>query len=307
VGFYSATLNNAERNYDIYDLLAVVKALENWWVFLAGSPHKVVIFTDHMNLQYWHDPHKISQRVTRQVLRLAEYDIELRHIPGKTNGRADALSRLPNYNQGEDDNENVTVLPDYLFVRLSLTEDEEGQDEEVLCPWVDPHNLQEVNGVWWKDGRRVVTSDLAYRRQVVHDHHDLPAYGHPGISRTTELTEHHYWWPRMKQDIRDYVGGCADCQQNKVNTQTKKAPIMPIFLQPEALPFEMVAMDFIVKLPALNSFDSILTITDHDCTKATVFLPCNETITVEGVAELYLQHVFKRFGLPRKIISDCNP
>jgi hypothetical protein len=63
--------------------------------------------------------------VVRQVLRLAEYDIELRHIPGKANGHADTLSRLPNYNQGGDDNKDITVLPDHLFVRLSLTEDEE--------------------------------------------------------------------------------------------------------------------------------------------------------------------------------------
>jgi hypothetical protein len=82
---------------------------------------------------------------------------------------------------------------------------------------------------------------------------------------------------------------------------------MPIFPQPEALPFETVTMDFIVKLPLSNGFDSILTVTDHDCTKAALFIPCNETITAEGVAELYLQHVFKRFGLPRKIISDCDP
>ena len=309
VGFYSATLNDAERNYDIYDLelLAVVKSLENWRVYLAGSPHKVIVFTDHMNLQYWRDPHKISRRVARQVLRLADYDFELRHIPGKTNGCADALSRLPNYDQGEHDNENVTVLPEHLFARLSLTEDEEEQDEEVLRPWVDPHNLREINGVWWKDGRRVVTGDLTYRRQVVHDHHDLPAYGHPGISRTTNLTERHYWWPRMRQDIRDYVSGCADCQRNKVNTQVKKAPLSPILPQPEALPFETVAMDFIVKLPISNGFDSILTITDHDCTKAAIFIPCNETITAEGVAELYLQHVFKRFGLPQKVISDRDP
>jgi hypothetical protein len=55
VGFYLMTLNDAERNYDIYDLelLTVVKSLENWWTYLAGSPHKVIIFTDHMNLQYW--------------------------------------------------------------------------------------------------------------------------------------------------------------------------------------------------------------------------------------------------------------
>jgi hypothetical protein len=55
VGFYSATLNDAEQNYDIYDLelLVVVKSLENWRTYLAGSPHKVIVFTDHMNLQYW--------------------------------------------------------------------------------------------------------------------------------------------------------------------------------------------------------------------------------------------------------------
>jgi hypothetical protein len=161
--------------------------------------------------------------------------------------------------------------------------------------------------VWWKEGRRVVTGDLAYRRQVVHDRHDLPAYGHPGISCTTTLTERHYWWPHMQQEICDYVGGCADCQRNKVNTQARKALLTPIFPKPEAMPFETVAMDFIVKLPLSNGFDSILTITDHDCTKAAIFIPCNETITAEGVAELYLQHVFKRFGLPQKVISDCDP
>jgi hypothetical protein len=63
VGFYSATLNDAEQNYDIYDLelLVVVRSLENWRTYLAGSPHKVIVFTDHMNLQYWQDPHKISR------------------------------------------------------------------------------------------------------------------------------------------------------------------------------------------------------------------------------------------------------
>jgi hypothetical protein len=73
------------------------------------------------------------------------------------------------------------------------------------------------------------------------------------------------------------------------------------------MPFEMVAMDFIVKLPLSNGFDSILTITDHDCTKAAIFIPCNKTITAEGVAELYLQHVFKRFGLPQKVIGNRDP
>ena len=95
VGFYSTTLTPAERNYDIYDLelLAIVKSLRHWRPLLAGSPHKIKVFSDHMNLQYWRDPQKISRRVAHEVLELADYNIEIHHLKGSANGRADALSR----------------------------------------------------------------------------------------------------------------------------------------------------------------------------------------------------------------------
>jgi len=55
VGYYSATLNEVECNYDIYDLelLAIVKALKHWRPLLVGSPHKIKVFLEHMNLKYW--------------------------------------------------------------------------------------------------------------------------------------------------------------------------------------------------------------------------------------------------------------
>ena len=121
-----------------------------------------------------------------------------------------------------------------------------------------------------------------------------------------ELTARRYWWPRMAQDVKDYVKGCAECQCNKVNNHAKKAPLSPIFVKPDALPFEMVAMDFIVKLPLLNGYDSVLTVTDHDCTKVVILILCNEEITAEGVTKLYLEHVFKRVGLPNIFIHDCD-
>jgi hypothetical protein len=62
----------------------------------------------------------------------------------------------------------------------------------------------------------------------------------------------------------------------------KKAALSPIFAKPEALPFETVAMDFIVKLPLSEGFDSILTITDHDCTKMTVFHPMQRNHQCRG-------------------------
>jgi ribonuclease HI len=123
LGYYSVTLNAAECNYDIYnlELLAIIKALRNWRPLLAGSPHKVKVFSDHLNLQYWKDPHKISRRVAREVLELSEYDLEIHHIKGTANGRADALSRRPDYDHGEKDNKNMVVLPDHVFACMTAT------------------------------------------------------------------------------------------------------------------------------------------------------------------------------------------
>jgi hypothetical protein len=69
----------------------------------------------------------------------------------------------------------------------------------------------------------------------------------------------------------------------------------------------MVAMDLIMDLPKLNSFNAVLTIIDHSCSKATKFIPCTTNITEEGVAALYLQHLVPWFGIPCKIISDPDP
>jgi hypothetical protein len=63
VNYFSTTLNAAERNYDIYDLelLAIVKSLRNSRSLLAGSPHEIKVYSDHLNLQHWRDPQKISR------------------------------------------------------------------------------------------------------------------------------------------------------------------------------------------------------------------------------------------------------
>jgi hypothetical protein len=65
--------------------------MDHWRPYLAGSPHKIVIYSDHQNLLYWKEPHNISRRVAREVLMLSEYNFEIHHIKGTANGRADAL------------------------------------------------------------------------------------------------------------------------------------------------------------------------------------------------------------------------
>src|SRR6202012_134630 len=151
IAYYSTPLNAAERNYDIYDLelLAIVKALQNWRQYLAGSPHKIKVFSDHMNLQYWRSLQKISRRVAREVLELTEYDIEIHHIKGAANGRADALSRRPDYDQGEHDNEQVTVLPDHIFIRAAEVDSPENPVR--TQPTITVTEMQPRNPVYAQD------------------------------------------------------------------------------------------------------------------------------------------------------------
>jgi hypothetical protein len=92
-----------------------------------------------------------------------------------------------------------------------------------------------------------------------------------------------------------------------------QGPHAPKFQSCQLLPrskhpsFVTIALDLITDLPLSQGYDSILTITDHNCSKAVVFLPCLKTVTGEGIAQLYVQHVFPHFGVPRKVISDWDP
>jgi hypothetical protein len=129
VGYYSQTLNSAERNYNVYDqeLLAVIRALAHWRHLLLGAKHQIMVWTDHNNLTFYRHPQTISSRVARYIPRMAKYDLVLKHKPGTSN-RADYLSRPLGVDRSVKNNENVTVLPDQLFARALNLED---LDQEV--------------------------------------------------------------------------------------------------------------------------------------------------------------------------------
>ena len=66
-------------------------------------------------------------------------------------------------------------------------------------------------------------------------------------------------------------------------------------------------MDFITDLLPISGFDSILVMVDQGLTKGVILTPCNKTITAEDTGKLLLENLYKRFGLPDKIISDPGP
>ena len=86
-----------------------------------------------------------------------------------------------------------------------------------------------------------------------------------------------------------------------------KVPLQLIYPQPKVLPFETVAMDLMTKLLVSQGYNSILTVTDHDCTKAAILIPCKEASMAEEMAALYIRHMFVRFGLPSWFISNRDP
>ena len=111
----------------------------------------------------------------------------------------------------------------------------------------------------------------------------------------------------MNQWITNYIKGCATCQQNKIQTHKKKTPPFGITMTPDAKPFSQITMDLITGLPQVNGKDTILTIVDHSCSRAAIFIPCATTIMGPGIAQLYLQNVYPWFGLPSRVISDRDP
>jgi hypothetical protein len=64
IAFYSKSLNAIECNYNIHDkeMLAVMRALEEWRHFLEGAKQKVKIWTDHKNLEYFMTAKKLNHR-----------------------------------------------------------------------------------------------------------------------------------------------------------------------------------------------------------------------------------------------------
>ena len=119
-GYLSHALTPTERNWQIYnrELYAIIYALEEWTYVLLGAEHTITVNCDHKNLTYYCNPQCLTARQARWWNNLSRYNLQLIHTPGAKLIQADTLSRQADHVTGEEDNENVTMLPDNLFVNL---------------------------------------------------------------------------------------------------------------------------------------------------------------------------------------------
>ena len=71
-----------------------ILALEHFDVYLVMTVHPVLVFTDHNPLTFTHQIKNKNRRLVMWSLTLQEYNLDIRHIRGKDNVVADALSRI---------------------------------------------------------------------------------------------------------------------------------------------------------------------------------------------------------------------
>ena len=97
-----------------------MKALYHWRPYLAWTKEPFTILTNHANLTYWKAPRNLDQRHACWHADLEEYDFEMVHIPGSTNGPADMLLRPPGTDKGENDNQDIVMIPPHR-IRTAVT------------------------------------------------------------------------------------------------------------------------------------------------------------------------------------------
>ena len=88
--------------------------------------------------------------------------------------------------------------------------------------------------------------------------------------------------------IKDYITGCAICQNTKNITHPTQAPLIPNKI-PKG-PWQTVTMDFIMDLPQVRPYNSIHIIVDRGI-KRVVYTLCTKTIDVEGTAVIYMKNI----------------
>ena len=116
----------------------------------------------------------------------------------------------------------------------------------------------------------------AMRQEVVDGYHAENAY--IGFERLYDTVRQKYYWPRLYTDLYEVVTGCRDCQQSKVSTKAKRAPLCPL---PVASVFERVHIDLLGPLPeSPEGFKYILVIVESLSRFPEIF--CVENAEIRG-------------------------
>jgi len=193
---------------------------------------------------------KLNRRQVRWALHLSRFNFTLKHILGSKMGKADSLSRRPDWEVGEekDNKDQRLVKPEWLEVRkmetveiivegIDLLEEvrkSKVKDDEVVkaveemkragVKMLRDEEWREVDGIMYKERKVYVPKDNKLRAEIIRLHHDTPVEGHGGQWKMVELVTQNFWWPGITKEVKQYVD---TCQHNKNHTEQPVGKLMP--------------------------------------------------------------------------------
>ena len=323
VAFYSKSLAPAERNYDIFDkeLLAIMRILGEWRHHLEGSRHKVVVLTDHKNLEYFLTKKDLSSRHIQWAEKLANFDLVIQYRPGKQSSVPDALSRRADHiPEGEKVSEyRIFTKEQFLQAVISVgIEDERLILDKIKASYKDDSKAStmikylekkgneiehhSLDGQYLRyKGRIYVPENKNIKNGILRLYHDSKIAGHQGQKGTLEMIMRGYYWPGMSQFVTSYVEGCDLCQRIKVKRHAPYGTLQPLEIPKEN--WTDISYDFIGELPESKGKNAILVVVDRR-SKGAHFVACTTKETAETTAQLFLDNVWKLHGLPVRTVSD---
>ena len=295
IAFFSRKLSGAESRYSTFDreLLAIYLAVRHFRHHLEGA--SFTIFTDHLPLvhAFTNQTDPCSNRQQRHLSTIAEFNCVLRHLPGKSNPVADALSRHA-----------VSLAQtgvDFLDLAMKQVEDPEYQNCRTnlsSLKWTD-FPLQDSNTTILCDtstGRPRPWVPTSYRRRIFNLIHDL---SHPSRRATANLLKKKFVWHGIAKDAKDWARACLTCQRAKIHRHTESG--IGSFHQPHRR-FSHIHVDVVGPLPLSEGYRYLFTIIDRS-TRWPEAVPMKDA-TTESCVKALLSHWIARFGLPDDITSD---
>ena len=82
-------------DHEIYDkeLMAIVKAFEEWRPHLESAKGIIEVLSDHKNLEYVTTTKLLNRRQARWSEFLSRFNFKIKYRPGKAGGKPNALTR----------------------------------------------------------------------------------------------------------------------------------------------------------------------------------------------------------------------
>jgi hypothetical protein len=222
VAFFSKKHSPAECNYEIYDkeLMAIVRAFEEWRPELEGVLYPIQVLSNHKNLEYVMSTKLLNCHQTCWAEYLSRFNFKIVYRPGKAGRKPDALTRrsgdlpeggdeclveqqkavlkphnLPNELQiSAIRSPSNTQLPLNRELAIAIANDTFAQkilsmlrDGKHHCREITLSECQEYNSCLLYQGRQYVLPKYTLRLRIIQSHHDVPAAGYPGRAKTFDL------------------------------------------------------------------------------------------------------------------------